>query len=626
MVRRWLVLLVILHAGAARAAETRAFVGQIPDEATFHVYSRVQGADRFAKFLIDVKTEQIFYFDVNLYRMHSDFVFAQFYGRAMTNDDIPEYNRNYDERKPRFILGYVTHHQKTDHWTYSFWEGDEISARDIRRVCGRLHQTFFRKGLAFRPDSPSQEKRLAELTELRTITNDKIYRASPYQAFHAGRAVGKLRVVPAGTKPEELLFARDEIVVLQESYVDITPVAGILQAVFSTPLSHVNLRAREWGIPNAGLRDVMALAAPLDGRWVVLEVRDADHTLRAATPAEIEAEQRKTQAARAVFVPRVDLSVTELRPLSRIRARDRVIYGTKTANLGEIVSSGYGIPVPEAFGVPFALYARHMKQHRLDRAVAAMLADRRWATDPAWRKGALEALRDKIRKAPIDRRTLDAVWKQVQTSFGERGVFVRSSTNAEDLEGFNGAGLYDTVPNVRGKEALGDALKKVWASIWNHHAVEERALFNIDHRGCYAGVLVQVGVDATAAGVLITRHLYDPEDERSYTINAKRGLGLRVVGGTTVPEQIIYDTGNFGTKIISRSDDPTMLVFDEHGGVREVPNPNKGVILTETRARALSETVRRFVPLFSPKYPLDVEWVLEGDKVWIVQARPYVSK
>ena len=69
-----------------------------------------------------------------------------------------------------------------------------------------------------------------------------------------------------------------------------------------------------------------------------------------------------------------------------------------------------------------------------------------------------------------------------------------------------------------------------------------------------------------------------------------------------------------------------MLVFDADGGVREVPNPNRGVILTEARARALSETVMRFVPLFSSKYPLDVEWVLEGEKVWIVQARPYVSK
>jgi phosphoenolpyruvate synthase/pyruvate phosphate dikinase len=432
-------------------------------------------------------------------------------------------------------------------------------------------------------------------------------------------------VVPPGTRPEDCLFERGDIVLLQESYPDITPVAGIVSTVFSTPLSHVNLRAREWGIPNAGVRDAGTRYTALDGKQVFLEVKDVEHALRPATEAEIAEQRDRLQARREVFVPRADLTVTELRALTRMRAEDRVIYGTKAANLGAIASAGLGIPVPAGFGVPFAFYVDHMKRNHLDEVVEKLLADPRFGTDIAWRKAALEDLRARIREAPIDRRALALVHTRVRKELRGKGVFVRSSTNAEDLEGFNGAGLYDTVPNVKGKKALGEALKRVWSSIWNLHAVEERSLFNIDHRACASGVLIQVGVDATAAGVLISKHLYDPEDTRSYTINAKRGLGLRVVGGTTIPEQIIYDTGNFGTKIISRSDDPTMLVFDREGGVREVPNPNRGVILTEARARALSETVMRFVPLFSSKYPLDVEWVLEGDKVWIVQARPYVS-
>jgi hypothetical protein len=69
-----------------------------------------------------------------------------------------------------------------------------------------------------------------------------------------------------------------------------------------------------------------------------------------------------------------------------------------------------------------------------------------------------------------------------------------------------------------------------------------------------------------------------------------------------------------------------VLVFDEHGGVKEVPNPNRGVILTEVRAKLLAQAVERFRPLFSDRTPLDVEWVLEGEKVWIVQSRPYVAR
>jgi phosphoenolpyruvate synthase/pyruvate phosphate dikinase len=205
-------------------------------------------------------------------------------------------------------------------------------------------------------------------------------------------------------------------------------------------------------------------------------------------------------------------------------------------------------------------------------------------------------------------------------------VFVRSSTNAEDLPGFNGAGLYDTVPNVVGKKALGEALKTVWASLWSQRAVDERDAFGIDQRKVYFGVLVQVGVNATAAGVLVTKNLWDPSDDHGFTINAKFGLGMRVVEGQKVPEQIVFDPSNDGTKIISRADDPVMLRFDDHGGIKELPvPPGAGVILTEERAKRLCAQVQAFLEVFAKGVPLDVEWVLEGEQFWIVQARPYVG-
>jgi hypothetical protein len=621
-----LFLLVVASASEATADSSRVFIHSVPDARTFETYSRTLGADRFGKFVIDVASNEIFYFDVNVYRLHSDFVFGEFYHRPMKDEDINEYNKNYLAEKPRFIFGYLTHHLKTDQWTYSFWEGDDITPRDIRRVRDRLGQTFFQKGLAFRPDSPMQEKKLAELGDLPTLTNDKIYKAAPYQSFNNGVAVGKLRIVPPGAKLEDLLFDRGEIVILQESYPDIAPVAGIVSTVFSTPLSHVNLRAKEWQIPNAGLKDAGTRYQALAGQLVYLEVRDVDHVLRPATDAEVADAQRRAKLKHHVEVPRPDARTTTLLPLDKMHVADVVRYGTKAANLGEIASAHLGVPIPAGFGVPFVFYLEHMKRNHLDRELLAILADPRAASDAAYRKQAYDTLREHIAHAPIDPRTLDRIWAKVQKDLGGAGVFVRSSTNAEDLEGFNGAGLYDTVPNVRSKEQLGDALRQVWASLWNYHAVEERTLFGMDPRQCAVAILVQVGVNASAAGVLITKDLYDPEDVRSYTINAKRGLGLRVVGGTTVPEQVIYDTGNFGTKILSRSDDPTMLVFDDKGGVREVPNDNKGVILTEERAKLLSDTVTQFVPLFSRAFPLDVEWVLEGEKIWIVQSRPYVSR
>src|SRR5690606_27880041 len=122
---------------------------------------------------------------------------------------------------------------------------------------------------------------------LHTITNDEIYKSATFQAFNKGRTVGRLRVVPVGTPYESLQFERTDIALLQESYPDITPVAGIIATQFSTPLSHVNLRAIAWKIPNAGDKKAREKFGKLDGKIVYYEVTDTSVTVRPATQAEI---------------------------------------------------------------------------------------------------------------------------------------------------------------------------------------------------------------------------------------------------------------------------------------------------------------------------------------------------
>lgn len=604
------------------------WVKAVPDEATWQTYSRTQGADQFGKFIIDVKTNDIYFIDVNLFNLHADFVLGVLLKKAWTAENIREYNKNYEREKPLFVLGYLTHHLKVNKWTFSFWEGDKIDAAGIAKVRARVTEAFFIKNLMFRPDSPAQEQLAKEVARrgIPTITNNDLYKGASYQAFNTGRALGTLRVVPVGTPYESLTFDRNDIVLLQESYPDITPVAGILATTFSTPLSHVNLRATAWGIPNAGNKKARELAQGLDGKVVFFKVDDAGMELREATAAEREELRTRVVKARHVDLPPADLTNQNLAMLTRMRAKDVTIYGTKAANLGEIRTANLpAVNIPDGFGVPFFYYVHHMRKHKLDARVEALLADPRFGSDVAWRKAELTALREAIVKAPIDAEVLDLLYERVRRKLGGKGVFVRSSTNAEDLPGFNGAGLYDTVANVVGKAALGEAVKTVWASLWNLRAVEERTAFGIDHHQVYSAVLIQIGVPATAAGVLVSKNLFDPRDEDGYTINAKWGLGMRVVEGQKVPEQIIFDATNDGTKIISRADDPTMLVFDEHGGIKEMKVPGGGVILTEARAKRLVDAVRAFAGVFPPG-PLDVEWVLEGETIWIVQCRPYIGR
>src|SRR5882757_687680 len=118
----------------AHAREQRSWVKEIPDVATWKSYSKTVGSDELGKCIIDVKTNDIYFFDVNLFNIHADFVLGVLLKQAWTADNIREYNKNYERVKPRFILCYLTHHLKIDRWSFSFWEGDKIDVDDVLKV------------------------------------------------------------------------------------------------------------------------------------------------------------------------------------------------------------------------------------------------------------------------------------------------------------------------------------------------------------------------------------------------------------------------------------------------------------------------------------------------------------
>lgn len=625
-IQRMLTLAVFLTFSIAAHAQQRVWQNDVKDAETWQQLSKPERDAEFSKFVLDVKTGKMYFFDAHVFNLHIDFGLEVLLKQTRSYENIKSFNRNYSTQKPQFILGYLTHYPKLDLWTFSFWEGDTITARDVTRTYKALNNTFFIPKLTYRPDSFMQEKMAKNLRGIKVITNDKIYANLPFQAFQTGSATGTLRIIPAGSALDSLNFASTDIVLLQEAYPDINPVAGIITTQFSTPLAHVNLRASAWGIPNASDKTAAQRYAALNGQIVHYEVTEQNLNLRTATDAERLAFEQQAVETRSVTLPQANLTDTHLQSLSTIKARDVLIYGTKTANLGEIASAKQSlVNVPTGFGVPFYYYAEHIRQNHLQANIDAVLDDARFTADAAWRREQLEALRKAITDAPINADHFAAIEKQWQSQLGGKGAFVRSSTNAEDLKGFNGAGLYDTVPNVATRSALDAAIKKVWASVWNERAVTERQFAGINQRAVYPAVMIQTGVNATAAGVLLTTDIWG-HNPNTYTINAKWGLGIRVVEGTKIPEQILYDSANHGTRIISRSSETTMLVFDPKNGVKEVPTSKGDTILTEARAKRLGDAVGQIIPLFSQEQALDVEWVLEGETIWIVQARPYVTK
>uniref|UniRef100_UPI000ABF4334 PEP/pyruvate-binding domain-containing protein n=1 Tax=Variovorax boronicumulans TaxID=436515 RepID=UPI000ABF4334 len=321
-----------------------------------------------------------------------------------------------------------------------------------------------------------------------------------------------------------------------------------------------------------------------------------------------------------------DLRETRLLPLASLRARHSVHCGSKAANLGAVLAARIpSTTVPDGFCIPFAHYDRFMRSNGLAERLARMQQQPGFAGDPQVRQKALAQLRDEIVQWPVEPATA-AAWRAAwQAQLGGGGVFVRSSSNSEDLPGFSGAGLYTTVPNVKTGDALELAVKKVWASVFNPEAWEARSAAGFGAESVLMGVFVQTAIDSTNAGVMITRDPFDAGHPHVTYISAKRGIGIRVVEGKRVAEQVMYSSWSKAIQVLSRSAEETALQLDKDGGVKEVPVEVGRHVLTDELVVRLANVGAAVKRTFNA-VDQDIEWATVGDKIVLLQARPYVER
>jgi len=200
---------------------------------------------------------------------------------------------------------------------------------------------------------------------------------------------------------------------------------------------------------------------------------------------------------------------------------------------------------------------------------------------------------------------------------------VRSSSNSEDLPKFSGAGLYTTVPNVRGEKEIIEAIKTVWASLWNFEAYEFRERANVDHSKIFMAVLLQEGINSESSGVMISADPFDKDNAGAIYISAKRGLGIKVVEGQRIAEQIIFRPRTNAVQVLTRSAEDSLLTFDENGGVKEVPITGDRVVLTDDVIRRLVRAATDIKGVFGNR-DQDIEWAYMKGQIYIVQSRPFI--
>jgi len=572
-----------------------------------------------ALFVIDRKdNNKIYYVNNKRYSFHKDFV----NGTYLSLESGKEFfDNNYLKPNRRFILGTIAYQTPVKRWTYEFWEGDLIPADQIQLAGEVINKTFFTP-VAFKPNSLRQDEASQSLTGVERVLQSDIAKEQAYQALNIAKGIGRIHIIDKLDEHVEIGF--NEILVLDEVPVQLPPVAGIITSKPSTPLSHINLLAKGWGIPNAYIKNAKELFKQYDTWWVTFETNRDNYSVKRADLNQLHEYQRRLKERLDVVKPRFDLSETRLLSLAQQRKTLSVAFGGKSANLGEVMHANLpGIIVPGGFTIPFYYYDEFIKRNNLDDEIFALLNDQKFVHDPAYRRQRLETLREHIQKAEFDPELKKGVLARVAHDFPGKGLFVRSSSNSEDLPNFSGAGLYTTVPNVRGDNELIEAIKTVWASLWNFDAYEFRERANVDHSKIFMAVLLQEGINSESSGVMISTDPFDKENVGAIYISAKRGLGIKVVEGQRIAEQIIFRPRTNAVQVLTRSAEDSLLTFDEHGGVKEVPITGDRVVLTDEVIRRLVRAATEIKQVFGSR-DQDIEWAYMRGQIFIVQSRPYI--
>ena len=501
-----------------------------------------------------------------------------------------------------------------------------------------------------------------------------------YVAYTRGEGYGYLRIVPRGEELEE--YGPRDVVIVESAPNDISIVAGLITQNPQNELGHVNLRLGEKGTPNAAVPDIYETSwvADLADQLVHVVVDDERFVLERA---ELAAAEAFWEAHRPVArTPAANLETSALAPLTELRAADADAYGAKCANLGELTQVLDPPQRPDGFGIPFVHYRDFMAASGLGAEVEALLGGDLMG-DARVRRAVLKRLRDRIKAAPPDPALLESIAGSIEAVFGQAGstqyMRFRSSTNVEDLDAFTGAGLYDSRSGCLADDLDGDAvgpsacllpeqaealeqqlveyraelaghpertylsgliadaeedlsqekplsavLGKVWASLWNERAFDERAYYGIDHRLAFMGICVHPAYALERVNAVAVSNLRVDDGDPLYRLNSQVGelsvvrpeiptaisevLTFRREGEALAPSAIELQTGS-------------SLVAEGQQVWPEAELHLLAELLFRVHDHFAREVYSRVAPL-----ALDFEVKLERDgAVVIKQVRPYVS-
>jgi rifampicin phosphotransferase len=297
------------------------------------------------------------------------------------------------------------------------------------------------------------------------------------------------------------------------------------------------------------------------------------------------------------------------------------LVGGKAANLGAVSQAGFNVPA--GFAITTEAYADFLQSGPSER-IAELVGAKIDTSDTTALEELSRRVRELVESSAMPATVADAIGEAYARLEPATRVAVRSSATTEDLAGASFAGLHDTILGVQGVDAVLDAVRKCWSSLWTGRAIAYRRERGFADNEALMGVVVQTMVDSESSGVMFTGNpVTEANDE--IVINSSWGLGEAIVSSAVNPDQFTVSATNL--RIVDRQlADKTVQVVpnEDHTGTihTEVPAARRREpSLTDDHLKALAR-LGLAVQEHYDGIPQDIEWAMCGGELFLLQSRP----
>jgi hypothetical protein len=467
------------------------------------------------------------------------------------------------------------------------------------------------------------------------------------RALNPGLARGTLHILKT-SHPKSSDFSKDGIYVLPTTIPELPPVAGIITAGEGSSLSHVQLLARNLGIPNVVINEkTLKRIRAYDGKRVFMAVSPGG-VVKLALDSSLynDVFGKKSQVQEFLIKPdlnKLDLSIKQPISIRKLSKNDSGrISGPKGANLAELKSI-FPKTVTEGIVIPFGVFRSILDQPMPNegksvfewmKAQYSIIQSMPSDSDMQKRFVRIFLLRLQrwIEKAVPDLKFIQSLRQKMRQVFGEDksfGVFVRSDTNVEDLPGFTGAGLNKTVPHVVGFDNIIKAIGKVWASPFSERAYSWRQAHMKNPEHVYTSVLLLKSVPVTKSGVMVTQNISNGS-HRWLSVAINEGVGGAVDGQSA--EQLLIARRSNAVRVLSHASAPYRRILLSGGGIKKILATGAQAILKQNEINQLKQIVN----VQEKKFPMpkndrgrvnaaDIEFGFLKGKLALFQIRPFVQ-